>query len=204
MAKKAASVRGAYRSPHRLRAICDLRRMAARELDGWAADMPGPGLDGNRTNACASRLPASLTAIVDTSAIAAPKHRLSWARSANSREVPAWNTRRIIQGRGVHRILDAGPGPGADLVTAGSALGLILRLADSRATKMLGFGNVAIDARRPRLAAEIGQGATHDSRRERPGRAMRGGVRNLRVRRSGVSLGEIEFGGTHRMRTAGR
>ena len=170
------------------------------ELDGWAADMRGRGWTVSYERMRIEGFPASLTAIVDAPSIAAPETSggWSWQGPQIAAKVRPWNTRRIeFQGAGVHRIRTAGPGREPIRVTAGSAFGLILRLAEARATKIaLGLGNVAIDAPGHALPRKFKEADATILVPERPGHADEGRGPEPPGPTIAVSLGEIEFGGT--------
>ena len=170
------------------------------ELDGWAADMRGRGWTVSYERMRIEGFPASLTAIVDAPSIAAPETSggWSWQGPQIAAKVRPWNTGRIeFQGAGVHRIRTAGAGREPIRVTAGSAFGLILRLAEARATKIaLGLGNVAIDAPGHALPRKFKEADATILVPERPGRADEGRGPEPPGPTIAVSLGEIEFGGT--------
>lgn len=120
------------------------------ELDGWAADMRGRGWTVSHDRVRVEGYPASITAIVEAPSIGAPEGAGGWRWQGPRVTAKArpWNPGRIVlDGAGIHRFRTGGADADPVRIAAGDAFGLILRLTDARATKVvLKLSDIEIDA----------------------------------------------------------
>ncbi len=145
------------------------------ELDGWAADMRANGWSVSYDRVRIDGYPASVTATVDAPSIAAPDSAggWSWRGPRMTATIRPWNPdRMVLDGAGNHHFRLADKDRKPILVTAGSSFGVVLLLAEARATKIvLKLANVAIDATVQALPRKIEEAEATILLPEYPGRA---------------------------------
>ena len=145
------------------------------EIDGWAADMRARGWSVSYDRVRVAGYPASVAATVEGPSIAAPVSAggWSWRGPRMTATIQPWNPDRIaFDGAGMHRFRLADKDRKPIVVTAGSSFGLVLFLAEARATKIvLKLGNVAIDATVQALPRKVEQAEATILLPEHPGRA---------------------------------
>lgn len=148
------------------------------ELDGWAADMRANGWSVSYDRVRIDGYPVSVTATVDAPSIEAPRSAggWSWRGPRLTATIRPWNPGRIVlDGAGVHRLRLADKEWEPIRVTVGSSFGLVLLLAEARATKIvLNLEDVAIDATVDGLPKNIEEADATILLPEQPGRADRG------------------------------
>lgn len=148
------------------------------ELDGRAADMRANGWSVSYDRVRIDGYPVSVTATVDAPSIAAPRSAggWSWRGPRSTATIRPWNPWRIVlDGAGAHRLRLADKEREPIRVTVGSSFGLILFLAEARATKIvLNLEDVAIDATVDGLPKNIEEADATILLPEQPGRADRG------------------------------
>lgn len=167
------------------------------QLDGWAADMRANGWAASYERVRIDGFPASLTATVDAPSIAAPRSAggWSWRGTRTTATVRPWSPGRIVlDGAGVHRLLPGDNDREPIRVTVGSSFGLILFLAEARATKIvLKLGDVAIDAPFDGLPKKIAAADATILLPEQPGRADQGRGPEPPGPTIALRLGKIDF-----------
>ncbi|MDE0333993.1 MAG: DUF2125 domain-containing protein [Defluviicoccus sp.] len=168
------------------------------ELDGWAADMRGRGWSVSYDLARIEGYPASLTAVVEVPSIGAPEKAggWRWRGPRMTAKVQPWNFGRIaLDGAGDHRFQAGGADEDPVRVAMGNAFGLVLRLADAEATKIvLRLGDIAIDAPGGTLPRRVEDAEATVLLPDRPGRADAG--RGPEPAGPTVTLGlrDVDFG----------
>ena len=131
------------------------------ELDGWAADMRGRGWTVSYDRVRIEGYPASIAATVEAPSIGAPEGAGGWRWQGPRVTAKArpWNPGRIVlDGAGIHRFRTGGADADPVRIAAGDAFGLILRLTDARATKVvLRLSDIEIDAPGRSLPRGLGE-----------------------------------------------
>lgn len=145
------------------------------ELDGWAADMRANGWAVSYDRVRIAGYPGSLTTTVDAPSIAAPDSAggWSWRGPQMTATTRPWNpARMVLDGAGNHHFRRADKDRAPVRVTVGSWFGLVLFLAEARATKIvLKLEDVAIDATVEALPRKIEKADATILLPEEPGRA---------------------------------
>lgn len=148
------------------------------DLDGWAADMRGRGWTVSYDRVRIEGYPASLAAIVEAPSIGAPEGIGGWRWQGPRMAAKArpWKPGRIVlDGAGIHRFRSAGADAEPIRVAMGDAFGLVLRLADARATKIvLKLADIEIGAPGRALPRRLGEAEATIHLPERPGRVEEG------------------------------
>ena len=169
-----------------------------REIDGWAADMRGRGWTVSYDRVRIEGYPASLTAIVEAPSIGAPAGAGGWRWQGPrmTAKVRPWNPGRIaLDGGGIHRFQTEGADSEPVRIAAGDAFGLILRLTDAQATKIvLKLSDIEIDAPGRILPRRLKEAEAAIRLPDRPARVEDGRGPEPPGVSIAASLRDIEFG----------
>ena len=168
------------------------------EIDGWAADMRGRGWTVSYDRVRIEGYPASLTAIVEAPSIGAPAGAggWHWQGPRMTAKVRPWNPGRIaLDGGGIHRFQTEGADSEPVRIAAGDAFGLILRLTDAQATKIvLKLSDIEIDAPGRILPRRLKEAEAAIRLPDRPARVEDGRGPEPPGPSIAASLRDIEFG----------
>ncbi len=168
------------------------------EIAGWATDMRGRGWTVSYDGVRIEGYPASLTAIVEAPSIGAPEGAGGWRWQGPrmAAKVRPWNPGRIaLDGAGIHRFRTEGADAEPIRIAAGDAFGLILRLTDARATKVvLKLSDIEIEAPGRALPRRLKEAEAAIRLLDRPARVEDGRGPEPPGLSIAASLREIEFG----------